>query len=104
MAFVICGDPTAEMHHVQHVRKVLQKKKPGSYNAYLEAMRLVNRKTLPVCKRHHQMIHSGEYDGKSLRSLFDSFKKHGVGFNNAKALKLIERAEKGTINGDSSNK
>ena len=101
---VICGDPKAEMHHVKHVRKVLQKKKPGSYNAYLEAMRLVNRKTLPVCKRHHQMIHSGEYDGKSLRSLFDSFKKHGVGFNNAKALKLIERAEKGTINGDSSNK
>ena len=89
---VICGD-VAEMHHIKHVRKVLKKKKPGTFDMYLEAMRLVNRKTLPVCKRHHNMIHSGEYDGESLKSLFKSFKNNGVGFNKNKADKLIKKAE-----------
>lgn len=89
---VICGEK-AEMHHVKHVRKVLNKKKPGSFNAYLEAMQLVNRKTLPFCKLHYQMIHNGDYDGESLKSLFESFKKNGVGFNKFKAAKLIKKSE-----------
>lgn len=89
---VICGEK-AEMHHVKHVRKVLSKKKPGSFNAYLEAMRLVNRKTLPVCKQHHQMIHKGEYDGESFKSLFKSFRNNGIGFNDKKVAKLINKVE-----------
>lgn len=80
------------MHHIKHVRKTLQKKKPGSFNAYLEAMRLVNRKTLPLCKFHHHIVHSGKYDGDSLSNLFKSFKKKGVGFNKAKAKLLIKKA------------
>lgn len=90
---VICGEP-AEMHHVKHVRKTLSKKKSGTYDFYLEAMRLVNRKTLPVCKFHHGLIHAGKYDGESLKSLFNSFKENGVGFNKAKAEALIMKASK----------
>ena len=66
------------MHHIKHVRKTLQKKKPGSFNAYLEAMRLVNRKTLPLYKSHHHAVHSGNYDGDSLSNLFKSLKKKGL--------------------------
>ena len=90
---VICGEP-AEMHHVKHVRKTLSKKKSGTYDFYLEAMRLVNRKTLPVCKFHHGLIHAGKYDGESLKSLFNSFKENGVGFDKAKAEALIMKASK----------
>jgi group II intron reverse transcriptase/maturase len=86
---VICGD-RAEMHHIKHVRKTLSHKKSGSFNAYLEAMRLVNRKTLPVCRKHHLEIHKGHYDGASLKSLFNSFKRQGVGFQKAKAEALIK--------------
>jgi hypothetical protein len=89
---VICGDD-AEMHHIKHVRKVKKKKKSGSFDAYLEAMRLVNRKTLPVCKFHHKMIHKGDYDGESLKSLFESFKNKGVGYNKKEAAKLIKKCE-----------
>jgi group II intron reverse transcriptase/maturase len=88
---VICGEP-AEMHHIKHVRKTLSKKKPGSFNYYLEAMRLVNRKILPVCKHHHNFIHAGKYDGVSLFNLFEAFKKNGVGFNKNKAKVLIRKA------------
>jgi group II intron reverse transcriptase/maturase len=88
---VVCGAP-AEMHHIKHVRKTLSKKKPGSFNYYLEAMRLVNRKTLPVCKYHHNSIHAGKYDKDSLSNLFDSFKKNGVGFNKNKAKALVSKA------------
>jgi group II intron reverse transcriptase/maturase len=86
---VICGD-RAEMHHIKHVRKTLRHKKPGSFNAYLEAMRIVNRKTLPVCRKHHLEIHRRQYDSASLKSLFSSFKRNGVGFQKAKAEALIK--------------
>lgn len=88
---VICGAP-AEMHHIKHVRKVLKTKTPKSFNAYLEAMRIVNRKTLPVCKEHHLQIHKGVYDGTSLKQLFKSFKSAGVGFNKKQAKDLIYKA------------
>jgi group II intron reverse transcriptase/maturase len=88
---VICGKP-AEMHHIKHVRQVLKKKPPKSFNAYLEAMRLTNRKTLPVCREHHLQIHSGKYDGVSLKKLFATFKYMGVGFNELKAKSLIEKS------------
>jgi group II intron reverse transcriptase/maturase len=87
---VFCGEK-AEMHHVKHVRKVLKKKSPESFNAYLEAMRLVNRKTLPVCREHHLQIHRGEYDGISLKNLFESFKSKGVSYDKVKAKNLIKK-------------
>ena len=91
---VICGTTdNVVMHHIVHVRKRLSKKNPGSFDAYLEAMRLVNRKTLPVCKTHHDEIHSGKYDGESLSKLFESFKRNGVGFDKYKAETIVKKAE-----------
>ena len=81
------------MHHLKHVRKVLSKKVPESYNTYLEAMRIVNRKTLPVCREHHEMIHRGIYDGPSLKNLFKSFKENGIGFSNRKANQLLVKVD-----------
>jgi hypothetical protein len=88
---VICG-ASAEMHHFLHVRKTLSKTPSGSFDCYLEVMGPVNRKTLPVCKHHHNLIHAGKYDKDSLSNLFDSFKKNGVGFNKKKAKALISKA------------
>ena len=51
------------------VRKILKNKKPGSYNYYLEVMRLTNRKTIPVCSFHHKLIYVGKYDGVFLKIL-----------------------------------
>ena len=59
-------------------------------------MRLVNRKTLPVCREHHLYIHSGKYDGISLKKLFATFKHKGVGFNEQKAKSLIEKSSSKT--------
>ena len=82
------------MRHVKHVRRTLAKKKSGTCDFYLEAMRLVNRKTLPVCKFHHGLIHAGKYNGESLKSLFNSFKENSIDFNKAKAEALIIKAPK----------
>lgn len=80
------------MHHIKHVRKILQKKKPDSYNYYLEVMRLTNRKTIPVCFYHHNLIHSGKYDGVSLKIVFENFRNEGIGFDKKKANALIKKA------------
>ena len=90
---VICGGP-AVMHHKKHIRKALKKLKPGTYNYWLTAMRLVNRKTLPVCKPHHKDIHDGKYDGEFIRFLFNTFQRNEVGFNKKKAEALIAKAER----------
>jgi len=71
---IICGEP-AEMYHIKHVWKTLSKKKPCSFDFYLEAMRLVNRKTLPVCKYNHKLKHAGKFSEDSLSNFFESFKK-----------------------------
>jgi hypothetical protein len=81
------------MHHIKHVKKVLKEKKKSSFNVYLEAMRIVNRKTLPVCKPHHVMIHNGSYDGKSLKALFKSFKENGVSYSEEKAHQLLVKVD-----------
>jgi hypothetical protein len=85
---VICSKP-AEMHHLKHVRQRLCHKKPGTFYAYLEVMRMVNRKTLPVCRKHHLEIHRG-----SLKQLFAAFNEQEVGFKMAKAKALIKEVEK----------
>ena len=83
------------------MRKALQKKKPGNYNYYLEVMRLTNRKTIPVCSHHHNLIHSGKYDGVSLKTVFNNFKKEGIGFDKKKAEALIKKA---SLSSDYENK
>jgi hypothetical protein len=91
MPCVFCGK-NAVMHHIKHVRKTLQTKKPGSFNYYLEVMRLTNRKTIPVCDYHHKLIHDGRYDGVSLKTVFNNFRKEGIGFNKKKAEALVKKA------------
>jgi len=92
MPCIICGDPLSEMHHIKSVRKTLKKKVPKSFNYYMEVMRLVNRKVIPVCKYHHNLIHAGKYDGVSLKLMFQNFKQQGYNFNQIKADALIKKA------------
>jgi len=80
------------MHHINHVRKALTKKVPNSFNYYIEAMRLANRKVLPVCNHHHNLIRAGKYDGVSLKVMFENFKLEGYRFNQKKADTLIKKA------------
>jgi hypothetical protein len=60
-------------------KKPYQKKKLGLYDYYLKAMMLVNRKTLPVDKEHHKLLHADKYNGTSLSNFFESFKKNRIG-------------------------
>jgi hypothetical protein len=97
---VICGEPNAIMYRIQHGRQILQKNKPGSFNYYLEMMRLTNRKTVSVCSHHHKLIHLGKYDGLSLRTIFKNFEKEGIGYNKNKAEALIIKASLSSDNSE----
>jgi len=57
----ICGCPSAEMHHIRHVKDT----KSGFTT---RIMGLINRKQIPVCLECHDSIHDGSYDGISLKS------------------------------------
>jgi group II intron reverse transcriptase/maturase len=63
----ICGSSKqVEMHHVRHVRKRGQHIQ--GFTLYMAA---INRKQVPVCKKCHNEIHNGKYDGKSLSEIWD---------------------------------
>jgi hypothetical protein len=59
-----CLNKASDWHHIKHRKKYKgsdSTKKLFSYTA----------KQIPVCKPHHFSIHSGKYDGPSLRKLKD---------------------------------
>ena len=93
-ACAICGELETEMHHIHHVRKTLKTKKKKSLYYFLEAMRLVNRKTIPLCKKHHRDVHNGIYDGIALSKVFKYFEKNKAGFNKKEAQVLIASCKK----------
>ena len=54
-----------EQHHLKHVRK-------GRTSGFAKIMRDLNRKTIPVCQDCHRKIHLGQYDGVTLKEIYDS--------------------------------
>ena len=68
----ICSseEEPCEMHHVKHVRK-----QGFRYQRFHKQMALLNRKQIPLCKNCHKKVHSGLYDGPSLKTLRKHMKK-----------------------------
>lgn len=63
---LICdAEENIQMHHAKHLRKGGERKS----NNFLAIMVKLNRKQVPVCKACHENIHSGKYDGTSLKDL-----------------------------------
>lgn len=66
----VCGaKENIEMHHVKHIRKAGE-----SIVGFTKIMSKLNRKQIPVCQRCHDKIHRGEYDGMSLKDLYNKKK------------------------------
>ena len=64
---VICGSiEQVEMHHIRHVRKMGQ-----TATGFGKVMAQINRKQIPTCRKCHERIHAGLYDGMSLSELYD---------------------------------
>jgi hypothetical protein len=64
----LCGSRDGvEVHHIKKL-KDLQKKWQGRKEKpdWVKTMIAIRRKTLVVCKKHHDEIHSGHYDGEKL--------------------------------------
>lgn len=57
-----CDQKAADWHHIKHQRKV-------GGGGIKRAITLQTAKQLPVCKKHHTLIHSGKYNGPSLRKM-----------------------------------
>jgi len=67
---LICGEcEDVQMHHVRHIRKMGAKRPTG----FTAVMRALNRKQVPVCKKCHDGIHRGDYDGISMQDLAYDF-------------------------------
>jgi retron-type reverse transcriptase len=61
----ICGSTDkVEYHHVKHIRK-------GKVTGFLQVMKQLNRRQIPCCKKCHQNIHKGAYNGMALNDLYD---------------------------------
>ena len=57
-----CTLKASEWHHIKHRKKIKGNRNQKSLYAY-------TAKQIPLCKNHHLIVHSGKYDGPSLRKL-----------------------------------
>lgn len=57
-----CTQKAKEWHHVRHRKRIKGNSTQRSVNAYLA-------KQIPLCIDHHHLVHSGKYDGPSIRKL-----------------------------------
>jgi hypothetical protein len=57
-----CPNQAEHWHHVKHQKKVKVKDRQKTILA-------LTAKQIPVCTLHHKLIHSGKYDGPSLRKM-----------------------------------
>nr|ATI20252.1 group II intron reverse transcriptase/maturase [Juglanconis oblonga] len=63
MACANCGsEERVEMHHLRHIRTINVKLSP-----FDKMMARINRKQVPLCRSCHIDVHTGKYQGKSLR-------------------------------------
>lgn len=57
-----CPNQAEHWHHVKHQKKI----KGKDHQKHVLAL---TAKQIPICKPHHHLIHSGKYDGPSLRKM-----------------------------------
>ena len=57
-----CTLKASEWHHIKHRKRIKGNQRQKSLYAY-------TAKQIPLCKNHHSLVHSGKYDGPSLRKL-----------------------------------
>lgn len=57
-----CPNPAEHWHHIKH-------RKNRKTDSISSVMKTMAAKQIPICKRHHNLIHLGKYDGPSLRKL-----------------------------------
>lgn len=57
-----CPNQAKHWHHVKHQKKVKGK-------GHVKRLLALTAKQIPVCEPHHYLIHSGKYDGPSLRKM-----------------------------------
>lgn len=57
-----CTLKASEWHHIKHRKRAKGNNIQKSIYAY-------TAKQIPLCKNHHTIVHSGRYDGPSLRKL-----------------------------------
>lgn len=57
-----CPNQAEHWHHVKHKKKIKGK-------GHQKIVLALTAKQIPVCKSHHHLIHSGKYDGPSLRKM-----------------------------------
>lgn len=57
-----CTLKASEWHHIKHRKRIKGNQKLRAIYAY-------TAKQIPLCKNHHNWVHTGKYDGPSLRKL-----------------------------------
>jgi retron-type reverse transcriptase len=59
-----CNNQAKDWHHIRHKRKI-----GGSESDSQRIFVVAFARQIPVCKKHHNLIHSGKYDGVSLKKI-----------------------------------
>lgn len=58
---VVCDDSKTELHHIRHVHHMNKQ-----LSSLIRDKVMLSRKQVPLCRRCHNLVHGGKYDGTRL--------------------------------------
>jgi len=72
IACSMCGNENnLEMHHLRHIKKEAYVDIPKD-QVWKRILSLRNRKQICLCRKCHNLIHTGKYNGPALKTLYDN--------------------------------
>jgi len=79
---LVCGESQVEMHHVHRIRDLQQKYAKGQIDFWAKQLAAMNRKQIPLCKKHHMQFHHNKLSDEDREKL-----KVGISqFNRKKSI------------------
>jgi len=69
LSCLVCGESKVEMHHVRRIRDLQQKYAKGQIDFWTKQLAAINRKQVPLCKKHHMQLHRGKLSDEDREKL-----------------------------------
>ena len=73
---VICGEFPTEMHHLRNIKDLKFKYRSGKQDFWKTQIAAINRKQIPLCKKHHVNFHRNSLTAEERDKLIEAIKEY----------------------------
>lgn len=67
------------MHHLRAIKDLKSKYRKGKIDSWSLQLSAINRKQIPFCKEHHNVLHKGSLNNEERNKLIEAIKEFKQG-------------------------